>query len=461
MKEFFEPKTVAIIGASRDRTKLGNIILRNLAKSYKGKIIPVNPNADTIEGLKAAKSVKSVKEHIDLAVVVVPAKIANQTVRECVEKGIKSVIIISAGYKEVGEEGLARERELQKIIQGTKTRVIGPNCIGVFVPSTGVDTLFAAHHKLKRPSPGNIAIISQSGAFGTAILDVMEELELGVSKFVSYGNRVDVGEDELIEYLSKDDETKIISAYIEGPKDGRKLYNAIRKTTPNKPVVVLKAGKSEAGAKAAASHTGSLAGEYPVFSGAIRQAGAIEARTVREFVVYTKALSMQPPAKTKKVAIVTNGGGFGVLSADAALFHGLELGEISPTTVERIKAKLPEWATVHNPMDLLGDAGVGRFEEALEAVAQDDNIGGIIVFLWTISSTLSPEITRIITRVAEEYKKPIVAGAMGGLYTKTLMRALDLEGVPSFETPEEAVSAMRALVSYGTARERIERENTK
>ncbi|MEA3229728.1 MAG: CoA-binding protein [archaeon] len=447
--KFFNAKNVAIVGASANPNKLGNNILVNFKKNFKGDIYPVNLNEKNIEGLKVYRSIKDIKNGVDLAVVVVPAKIANKMVEECSECNINSIIIISAGYRESGSEGIILENKLKQIITSRGVRVIGPNCIGVLDTHNGVDTIFSPSEKMKRPREGKISIISQSGAFGAAFIDWCAEHNMGINKFASFGNRVDVDEIDLLKYYYEDKNTDLVIIYIEGPKNGRKLMELLKKTTKKKPVIVLKAGKSESGAKAAASHTGSLAGVYKIFSAAMKQAGATEARYLDELFDFTKILSKQKPAKGERVAIVTNGGGYAVLSADACIYKDMKLAEFSHKTITEIKKVMPSFAMVHNPLDLIGDATKERFETAIQCCIKDRNIDLIVVFIWALGTTLDENVTDSIIQAAKKSGKPIICGGVGSDYTKRMLLRLEDAGIPTFPTPIRAMNAAKALVNYG------------
>ncbi|NOQ56052.1 MAG: CoA-binding protein [Nanohaloarchaea archaeon] len=446
---FFRPKSVAIIGASANSKKLGNNILVNFKRNFKGKIYPVNINETIIEGLKTYGSVQDINDKVDLAVVVVPANVANRVVEDCARSGIKSIIIITAGYRESGSDGIILENRLKNIIKTDDVRVIGPNCIGVLDTYSGVDTIFSPYERMERPFKGKISVISQSGSFGTAFLDWCAENKIGINKFVSFGNRVDVDECNLIDSFSKDKNTDLIVVYLEGPKNGRELMKSLKATTKNKPVIVLKAGKSDKGAKAAASHTGTLAGSYNIFSSAMRQVGATEARTLDELFDFTKVLNKQRPAKGDRVAIVTNGGGYGVLSADACIHEGLHLAKFSHSNVEIIKKTMPRFAGVHNPLDLIGDATEERFDVALSALSKDKNVDIIVVFLWALGTTLDSGVVDIISRIAEKTKKPIICGGVGSRYTTDMLLRLESSGIPTFPTPWRAMKAAKVLSDYG------------
>ena len=448
IEKFFYPKSVAIIGASRDPRKFGHTILRNFREDFKGPIYPINPKAEEILGLRCYPSVKEIYGKVDLAVVVVPAEAANGAVEECVEKGIPAVVVITAGYREIGGEGIAREKELENIIQKAKgkTRVIGPNVLGIYDPYGNVDTLFLPDYKLKRPAAGSIAFISQSGAFGSAIIDWAATEGIGISRFVSYGNAVDIDEIELLKYLADDEQTKAILCYIEGVKNGRKFLETLKEATRKKPVIIFKAGKSETGAKAAMSHTGSLAGKYEIFRAAIKQGGAIEARTVEQMFDFARALAYQPKAKGPNVGIITNGGGFGVICADVCTQTCLQLASFSKETMEKLKPIMPAYSTTHNPLDLIGDADAKRYEAALNALMDDKNVDCIICVVLMQTTTLEPDVVEVISNAKEKSTKPILIVSAGGEYTQLLLKSLEKEGIPAYPTPERAAKAMAVLV---------------
>src|SRR3989344_1220220 len=330
---FFYPKHIAVIGASGQPDSIGRAIFENFNSKlcigdFCKEAYPVNPNHSTILGRKSYASIKDIEGSIDLAVIVVPAKAVPKVMRECVEKKVKAAIIISAGFSEIGEKKLTAE--LQAIIDNNPgTRVIGPNCFGLFVADTGLDTTFAEKQKMNLPRSGSVAFMSQSGALGIAVLDWMSTQEFGLSKFISYGNAMDVDEAELLDYLSKDSDTKVISIYIEGVKEGRKFMEIAKKTSMKKPVVVLKGGVTEETHSATASHTGSLAGSAQVYEALFRQTGIIQDHDLIELFVLSKILANAPLTKGKRVLIITNGGGYGIVTADQAIQNGLELASIS------------------------------------------------------------------------------------------------------------------------------------
>ncbi|MFH8080362.1 MAG: CoA-binding protein [Candidatus Aenigmatarchaeota archaeon] len=443
MHSFFNPKSVAVIGASREENKLGHIIFRNFFENGFRKLYPINPNAEEILGVKCYKSILDVKEKIDLAIIVVPAKIVPQVLTECVKKKTPSVIIISSGFSEIGDEGKKIEEQLKQIIAKSGTRVIGPNCIGIYDAYSRVDTLFLSKDRCGRPGKGNISFISQSGAVGSTILDIFYSSGIGISKFISYGNGMDVSEAELLEYLGKDKTTKVIIAYIEGLKsDGRKFLEKAKKA--KKPIIVLKSGKGEKGAKAVSSHTGSLAGERKIYSAAFKQFGIIEADDWEELLDYSVAFSTQPKPRGKRVVIITDGGGFGVLAADKAEELGLLLPEPSQKLKEKLSKRMPNYVSLHNPIDLTGDANAERYSIALnECLSSKEYDGAIVITLFQVP-TLEEKVVDYIIE-ARKFKKPLLVCSVGSNFTQARNQKLIKAGIPVYPTPERAVKAFHAL----------------
>ncbi len=448
---FFRPRSVAVVGASRDRGKIGYCVLREMRKRYKGGLYPVNPHADRIMGLKCYPSVRDIKE-LDLAVITLPRETVPVVLRECVDKGVEAVVIITSGYSETGKEGRRREEELKNIIRGSRTRIIGVNCLGIYDAYSGVDTLFLPESKFRRPARGGISFITQSGAFGSTILDWMSSEGLGISKFVSYGNQTDVKENELLEYLDRDRRTRVIVAYIEGVSDGRRFMEVAGRVVKNTPLVVFKAGKTDMGSRAASSHTGSLAGSYRIYEAAFRQAGVLEAQSVEGMFDLAKVLEFLRPPRGDRIAVVTNGGGFGVIISDSVIRNGLRLARFSRESEGRLRSVLPAYANIHNPLDLIGDADKVRYEKALDILAGDPNVDGIIVIPLLQTFSLEPEVIDVIAGIKRRAKKPIIACATGGRYIRRHLARLDRKGVPAYTSPERAVRAMRALVRYGRVR---------
>lgn len=445
---FFNPKSIAIIGASRDQSKIGHVVMRNMVEGeFKGKVFPVNPNTAKILGIKCFPSVMKIKEHIDLAVISIPAEFVPKALEECGKKGVKNVIIISGGFKEIGNFEL--EKQLSATSKKYRMRVIGPNCLGVFDPTSGVDTVFLPRYKLARPKGGEIAFITQSGAVGSVVIDWMARKGYRMSKFVSYGNAIDVDEADLIEYLINDKKTKVICAYFEGVKEGRKFFEITKKIAGKKPIIVLKGGTTSAGTKAVSSHTGSLAGSFEVYSAAFRQAGIIQANDMEELFDYARTLNSLPKPKCNRVQIITDGGGFGVLLTDNIIKDGLALATMTDEKIDEMRKKMPPYVVLKNPIDLTGDADEERYQHALTAVLEDPNVDivGLIVLLQV--PRLGGEIVDTIINAFKNSSKPIFVVSAGGDYTEVLKKTLEDIGIPTFSYPQSASKAMRVLYEFG------------
>lgn len=449
IEKFFSPESIAVVGASRTTGKVGNTVVKNLKDSFQGKIFPVNPKADKVAGLKCFESLKDIGEVPEGVVVAVPAKIANKVVKTCVDMEVPAVTLLTSGYGETGEKGEELQKELEETIKGSETRLIGPNCLGIWDGRNGMDTMFLPGYKLETPPEGNIAVISQSGAVGSALLDIAAHRKIGISKFVSYGNQLDVSETDLLEFLGDDDDTDAIAVYMEGVKNSRNFLEKAGKVTQDTPVVVLKAGKTEEGSKAAVSHTGSMAGNYQVYQGAFRQKNVVEARDSGELFDLVKTLAKEETPDGRKVGIVTNGGGFGVLATDQVSKTELELAEFSEKTREKLEDKMKSYGTVSNPLDVIGDAGPEMYREALEAFKKDPEIDMILCIVLMQTGTMRSEVVEILEDTDRTTEKPVVGCMMGGDYTKLHTDYLEEKGVPMFHRPENAVKALESLREYG------------
>ncbi|CAI1492649.1 Acetate--CoA ligase [ADP-forming] I subunit alpha [Thermococcus nautili] len=451
----FYPKSVAVIGASHVPGKVGNAIMRSVTLRFNGKVYAVNVKGGEIEvngkKFKVYRSIKEVPDEVDVAVIAVPAKFVPDVIDECGEKGVKGAIVISAGFKEAGRADL--EEELVKRARKWGIRVVGPNCLGVTNLENGFDCNFNPPERQARPPFGKVAFMSQSGAFGAAILDWAARERIGMSKFISLGNMADLDESDFMDYLGDDEKTGVITGYLEGVKDGRKFFETAKRVTLKKPVVILKSGRTEAGAKAAASHTGSLAGSYAIYRAAFEQSGVLEATTMRQLFNYAKVLAMQKPAKGDRVAIVTNGGGAGVMMSDGLLERGLKMAELSEETLKKfeedVKAgKLPAHMSYKNPIDVIGDAPSSRYEIAMRYALEDPNVDVLVVIALFQSPALDEGIIDAVERM-KAYGKPIVFVAPGGDFPHKMARNIEQKGIPVYETTEDAVDAVYALVKYG------------
>ncbi len=446
LKSVFEPKSIAIIGASREPNKIGHAITKNFIDSgFPGKIFPINPNAREIIGLKCYPSISAVKEKIDCAIFAVPAQSVPKILRECGEKGVKSAVIISGGFSEVGN--VQGEQEIIRIAKKYGMAVIGPNCLGVLNPSSRVDSIFLPVYKMNRPHSGGISFISQSGAIGGCIIDLAARSGIGISKFVSYGNAAVIDETSLLNYLREDEKTKLIVGYIEGVKHGRAFLEAAKKVTKIKPVVMIKAGVSAGGAEAAKSHTAALAGSAEAYKAVFKQAKIIEAETLMELFYFSKIFD-QPLPKGKRIGILTNGGGYGVLAADSVEQTGLKLAELSEKTKKMLAQNLPNYVTPRNPLDIVGDADSKRYEMAINALMNDDNVDVLVIVTLFQTVGLDSNVVNVIIRASDEKKKPVVVIATGGEYTEVHRRILDSYGVPTYHSPNAAMKAIRHAADY-------------
>lgn len=446
LSSFFQPASVAVIGASRTPGKVGYDVVRNLIDAgFEGGLFPVNPKAAEVLGLRCYPSVDHVPGDVELAVLCIPSQFVLETIDQCARKGVRAVIIITAGFKESGPEGAERERQLAERCRGHGIRCIGPNCLGVMSPPTRLNASFGA----AMPRPGRIAFFSQSGALGTAILDVAVGEDIGLSRFISYGNKADVDEADLIEALGADDETDLILGYVESIDDGRKFIETASRVTRKKPVVIMKAGRTSAGAQAASSHTGSLAGADAAYDAAFRQCGVLRANTVEEFFDFARVLAAGKLPADGRVAIVTNAGGPGIIATDAIESSDLRMAELAEETQAALARDLPPQANTHNPVDVLGDARADRYRIALAAVARDPDVSAVLTILTPQTSTEVVETGAAVVDAARATDKPIVTSFMGSMSVRLAWHSLDKRGIPNFPRPDQAVKALEALYRHG------------
>jgi len=448
---FFTPQSVAVVGASRDVEKLGYAVLNNIISSgFAGKIYPINPKADEILDLKAYPSVVDVPDPIDLAVIVIPARFVLAAVEECGQKKIPSVVVISAGFREAGREGLEQELELLQIAKKHKIRLIGPNCLGIINTGVNLNATFAAG----MPPAGPIAFMSQSGALGTAVLDMAMAGRIGFSKFVSLGNKADVSEIDLMAAWGNDENSRVILMYVEGVPDGQRFIETAKKITRKKPVVAIKSGVTASGSRAVSSHTGSLAGSEAAYKAAFNQAGIIRATSMEALFDYARAFAYQPPLKGDRIAIVTNAGGPGILATDSLERNGLQIPRLSQETTQKLMAKLPGAASAANPVDVLGDALADRFEFALQEVLNDPGVDGIIVIVTPQAMTEIEATAHAVGRLAQKADKPILGCFMGEARINAGVDILWQYGVPNYPYPERAADALAAMSAYRKEQER-------
>ena len=446
IEPFFSPKTVAVIGASDRKGTIGHTIFENMKKAHIKKLYPINPKHEHIQGMKSHASVSQVGEQIDLAVIATPSAAVPAVLEECMRCKVKAAIIISAGFSETGEkENTGKIAELIEKYPGT--RVMGPNCVGVLNSHNKIDTTFFERSRMEEPKKGTLSFISQSGALGSMILDWIATQQFGINKFASYGNAMDVDESDLLEYFGKDRNTKVIAMYLEGAKEGRKFYETAKKISRKKPIIVLKGGRHDETSRATASHTGSLAGASKVYDAAFRQSGIIQADDLLDLFSIAKMLEREPLPKGGRVQIITNGGGFGIVTADQVLANGLTLAKLSQGTASKLKVEMP-MATIGNPMDLIGDADVERYLAAIKASHKDPNVDVIMVLvLFNLPSLEVGKLMGLI-KPQEKITKPIMVVAIGSGFTQKYLEKMEHEGFTTFNYPSIASKALKQVVDY-------------
>ncbi len=451
MITLFEPKTIAVIGASSEEKTVGNDIVTNLlsggvfktkyCKPFKGKIFLVNPNHKKILNKPCYKNVNDIKENIDLAIIAVKSFIVPEILKDCIKKKIKYAIIISAGFSETGKKGIKLQNKIKQYIK--KIRIIGPNCLGIINTENNLNASFAP----SMPPKGHIAFISQSGALADSVIDWSIEQRYGFSKIISYGNAIDLNETDFLEYLLNDKETKVITMYIESIKNGIKFMRVAKKVSRVKPIIIIKAGKSEEGKKAISSHTGSLSSNYEIYKAAFKQSNIVEANTVEALFDIAKALEEQPRLRKNSIAIITNGGGPGVLASDYCSYYGIKLAKIKRSIFKKLDKKLHPAYSRNNPLDIVGDALPEHYEIAINELLKQNNIYGLIVIqtLQTMTNTMKD--AQIVINAHKKYpSKPIICVYMGGKFSKNSINLLERHNIPDFNDPEKAVKAMKALL---------------
>ncbi len=444
LKPLFTPDSVAIIGASRTPGKVGREILDNLIQGgFQGDIVPVNPAVDEIAGCRTYPDLKAYGKPVDLAVIAVPAAAAAAAAEAALGCGARAVIVITAGFKELDAEGAERERALIRLCRQRNVRMLGPNCLGLINPHHRMNASFAKH----MPDPGGISVVSQSGALCTAILDWAVSRRLGLASLVSMGNKADLNETDFLLEMAQDKNTRVIAGYLESIVSGDEFIKAAEQAASLKPVVFFKAGTTQAGGKAASSHTGSLAGADIAYGAAFKRAGVIRAESFEALFDYATAFSMQPLPAGRRVAIITNAGGPGIIAADAVENSAMEVGTLASSTAQALRNQLPAAASVGNPIDVLGDADPERYSAAVAAAQSDESIDAIIVILTPQAMTRPVETARAVASCAER-GKPVLVSFMGGTDVSAGREALISAGIPDYPAPERAVAALRAMCDY-------------
>lgn len=469
MDTFFNPRSVAVVGASKRINKAGHVIFKNFAENkrrrvFKGELYPVNPHESYILGHKSYPSISKILGEVELVVIVVPAAAVLNVMREAASKGTKAAVIVTAGFSEIGNVEL--ENAITSVAREANIRVLGPNCLGVYDTNTGVDMLFLPETKVlttgdefvatPRPMAGHIAMITQSGAFGVAALDYLTGRQMGVSKFVSFGNKCDVAEAEMLEYFLHDDETWVILLYAEAIEAGREFMKTAEKVTKTKPIVAFKSGKTKAGARAAASHTGAIAGTDRIYDAAFTQVGVIRVKDMEEFFDVAKAFAFQPPAAGNNIGVLTDAGGPSVMAVDECESRDLTVGRFSDDVLEKFEnlkrdGKLPRFATNLNPVDITGSATSEMYELSAKILLDAPEVDGLIVLGLHHTPALQEDFVDRTATLVKHCTKPVVACDIGETEMAMFIRSrFEKLGIPAYSSPEDAAKAMAALVRYGS-----------
>ncbi|WP_410507341.1 acetate--CoA ligase family protein [Methanosarcina hadiensis] len=441
---FFKPESIALIGASPNPEKLSHTILKSLRKmNFEGKIYPVNPGYGEIEGLKCYSTPGEIEDRIDIAIFAVPARSVLEILKGPVEN-IKGAIIVSSGFRETGSGGKKMEDDLRALLKEKGIRAMGPNCLGIYDTVSNVDTFFIEREKIGRPVREGVSVLTQSGSFAAMIMDELAYEGAGVARVVSYGNKVDVDESDCLEFLERDEATKAVVLYIESVTDGRRFLEAASRCVKKKPVVALKVGKREPGARAASSHTGAISGMYEAYEAAFRKTGIIEVASYEELKDACKVLNRYSPVKGKRVLIITDGGGVGISIADACEEAGLRIPELSETAVRKLKENLPAFASVRNPVDLTGSVRDEHYVAAMQETPAEEYDLAIVSLLWG-PPLLTEGVAEKIRNFAESCGKPIIISSPGGKFSRELVSVFTKTGMPVFFSPESAVRAAAVL----------------
>ena len=450
MELIMNPRSIAVVGATNRPGSVGLAVFRNiLSGGFQGVVYPVNPKQKSVQSVKAYPKLADIPDEVDLAVVIVPAGIVCSILEEAGQKQVKGAIVIAAGFKEVGGEGVELEDRLKEVIAKYDIRMVGPNCLGVI--NNNENVRMNASFATKMPKAGNIAFISQSGALCTAVLDYAEGRDVGFSKFVSFGNKADVNEIDLLRYLRDDPDTDVICMYLEDITHGRAFLETAREITwqARKPMLAIKSGRSTEGARAAASHTGALVGSDHAYDAIFYQSGILRVEGVAELFNRAVAFAKQPIPKGNRIAIVTNAGGPGIMATDATIRHNLQIATLSEETKKKLKQELPPTASIQNPVDVIGDATHERYESAIRHILIDKNVDGAIVILSPQAMTDILETAEIVPHVVKDIDKPVLCSFMGIVDVSEGVKYLERHGIPNYPFPEAAVRSMASMAFYG------------
>jgi acetyltransferase len=449
LETLFAPERVAVVGATERDGSVGRAVMENLLATFDGETVPVNPNADEVLGLETEPDLASAGD-VDLAVVVVPPDVAIEVVRQAGAVGVEDVVVITAGFGETGSEGAARERELRAVAEEYDLNLVGPNSLGVIATGVGMNATFGPDMALD----GDISFMSQSGAFITAVLDWANDRGIGFRDVVSLGNKAVLDERDFVRAWGDDPDTDVVLGYLEGIDEGRAFIDAARAVTRDTPIVLVKSGRTEAGAHAAASHTGTIAGSEAAYEAGLEQAGVLRAENVQELFDSAEALAGQPLPEDDGVAVVTNAGGPGVMATDAVGDAGLSLASFSQATLDELGEELPETANIYNPVDVIGDADVERFGEAIDTALSDPNVGAACLVACPVAVLTFEELAEVVVEKQAEHGKPVAVCLMGGDSARAATETLNAAGIPAYFDPARAIRSLDALREYREIRTR-------
>jgi len=451
----FNPSSIAVIGASEDRRKVGHVIFKNLIEQgFKGKVYPVNVKRKEILGRKCYSSVKDIPDKIDLAIIAIPAKGVLPVIKDCADQGVKGVVVITAGFREIGGEGIKLEKEITKIVKEAKMKMVGPNCLGVINTFNNMNATFAPN----LPPSGRVSFFSQSGALGVALIDWAIENDFGFNKFVSLGNKADLNETDFLEYFGNDPDTDVILGYIEDIKDGKRFLEIAQKVAKIKPVIIIKSGSTEAGARAASSHTGALAGSDRALTEAFKKAGIIRVNGIKELFEMAEIFKVKKLPKGNRLLVITNAGGPGIIAADTADRLGIRLDPMSKSSIEAIVDKLPPTASLYNPIDVIGDATSERYKVVLEQAIKDEVVDGICVILTPQAVTDTENVAKEIININKISEKPIFTCFIGGKKVKSAVKILKSQQIPCYSDPSVAINSYRKLIDFSIIKSKKEPE---
>jgi acyl-CoA synthetase (NDP forming) len=454
--DLFSPASIAIIGASMDENKIGNVILRNLVSSgFSGRIYPVNPSYSEIMDLKCYPSVKDIGDPTSIAVIVLPAHVVPQTVEDCISAGVKFLIIISGGFAETGPEGKKLSDRILSLIRNSGTRLIGPNTVGLYLPYSNINTTLTSYSRVSFPPPGNIGFISQSGALGLLTMDAISEYGIGISAFINLGNRLDVDETEFLDFFESDSRTGSVAIYMESVADGRSFYERIRRFNSRKPLVILKAGRTEQSAMAASLHTGAMASNDSIFNGMLSQAGSVRAYDETELIDYARVLAYSKRMTGNRIAVLTTAGGVGVISTDYISDSGsikpLQMARLSENTKDQIRKVIVPYGSAQNPIDLTADGSVNDYDRVLEILMRDDDVDAVLVYALPQTPKMDIGVVDVVEKHIKA-GKPIVVGVLGYKIAKQLLVEFERRKIPAYPSVHRSVKSLGALYEYSAFR---------